>query len=109
MKKFEGQVLAIEVVEMEDLGLPNHLSGSTYATQLLYDPQRSPLLSLRTGSGLKGVFLKLSFANTQAHAGVRKVLHPIINRNRANLSTSEGSFYGMPGVASLLRQCSVRR
>ncbi|SPQ99410.1 unnamed protein product (mitochondrion) [Plasmodiophora brassicae] len=65
MKKFEGQVLAIEVVEMEDLGLPNHLSG------------------------LKGVFLKLSFANTQAHAGVRKVLHPIINRNRANLSTSE--------------------
>lgn len=57
-RKFSGSLKEVEIVEMEDLDLKNHLSG------------------------LQRRLLKLSFWNVEQLVAVRKELSPIVARNR---------------------------
>ena len=64
-RQFEGLVKGVKKVEKEDLQMPNHLLGY----------RRS--------------FLKLSFANVSDLLSVRKVLMPIAEKNKKNLSAMD--------------------
>ncbi|KAI9666717.1 MAG: DNA polymerase epsilon catalytic subunit [Bathelium mastoideum] len=64
-RQFEGLIKAVKKVEKEDLQMPNHLLGY----------RRS--------------FLKLSFVNVGDLLSVRKVLMPIAEKNKKNLSAMD--------------------
>lgn len=64
-RQFEGLVKGVKKVEKEDLQMPNHLLGY----------RRS--------------FLKLSFANVGDLLNVRKVIMPIAEKNKKNLSAMD--------------------
>ena len=58
-RRFEGRLETVELVEKEDLGLKNHLSG------------------------LRRTYLRVTFATTQELMDVRRELQPAIARNKA--------------------------
>jgi DNA polymerase epsilon subunit 1 len=67
-RKFEGQISSIDVVQKEDLDMPNHLSGKMNA------------------------FLKLSFRNTQDQMDVRRVVLPAVERNKSREKAQRYAF-----------------
>ncbi|PVH92667.1 DUF1744-domain-containing protein [Periconia macrospinosa] len=61
-RAFEGLVKSIKRIEKEDLSMPNHLTG------------------------YRRTFLKLNFANVNNLLAVRKVLAPIVEKNKKNVN-----------------------
>ena len=64
-RKFDKQLVSAEVVELEDMDLPNHLSG------------------------IKRAYLKLSFRNTRDLMDVRKVVRSAAEKNQKLAETTE--------------------
>lgn len=64
-RKFEGLVKGLKRIEKEDLQMPNHLLG------------------------YRRVFLQLSFGNVGDLLGVRKVLMPIAEKSRKNMTAMD--------------------
>lgn len=65
-RRFEGAIASVEIQDMEDLQLKNHLSG------------------------LKRTYLKVSFSTVQDLMDVRRELMPAIVRNRAAADSQDG-------------------
>lgn len=61
-RAFEGLVKSIKRIEKEDLSMPNHLTG------------------------YRRTFLQLNFANVNDLLAVRKVLAPIVEKNKKNVN-----------------------
>ena len=64
-RKFDKQLVSAQVVELEDMDLPNHLSG------------------------IKRAYLKLSFLNTRDLMDVRKLLRSAAEKNQKLAETTE--------------------
>lgn len=64
-RAFEGLVKTMKKVEKEDLSMPNHLTG------------------------YRRTFLQLSFANVNDLLAVRKVMNPIVEKNKKNVNAMD--------------------
>lgn len=75
-RRFEGTISEVLQVEKEDLDLKNHLLG------------------------LKQIYLKLTFLNTQDMMTVRKKIQPIVNKNQAKAESTFVDSAFAPGAGN---------